>query len=278
MHFSKFSLVVLASSALVACNQDDSGPAAATVNGQDIPLSKIDQQLEQVPAELLAGRETNIRTQILDQLIQQALVLQKADELGIENDEAYTSQVEAFENQLKYNLTLQKHLEETLTDDVVRKAYADNSARLAYPAVRARHILVPSEQEAKDIIKVATAANFAELAKEKSTGPSGPQGGDLGYFKKEAMVPAFADVAFATDKGVIAASPVQTQFGWHVVFVEDKQDAFVPPFETVSEQLKQSLVQPKAQEYVAELRNSARITFAETAEPAAAEPAATLAE
>ena len=111
MNLKTFAFILTASSALMACGQENNEPAAATVNGNAIPSSKVEEQLAQVPAELLAGREANIKTQILDQLIQQELILQQAEEINIQSDEAYQSQLQAFEKQLKYNMTLQKYLE-----------------------------------------------------------------------------------------------------------------------------------------------------------------------
>ena len=157
---------------------------------------------------------------------------------------------------------MQNKIKEALTKEVVVGAYEKSKASMAYPAVKARHILVKTKKEAEDIIRVATPKNFADLAKEKSVGPSATNGGDLGFFKKEAMVPAFADVAFATKKGSIAKKPVKTQFGWHVIYVEDKNDAYVPPFAQVEAQLRNQLTQAIITGYMNGLKAKANIVYA----------------
>ena len=119
----------------------------------------------------------------------------------------------------------------------------------------ARHILVKTEDEAKAIIKeLDDGADFEATAKEKSTGPSGPNGGDLGFFGKGQMVPEFETAAFALDKGSFTKEPVQTQFGWHVIKVEDKRPQEKPKFEDVAAQLRQQLIRERYETVMAELK------------------------
>ncbi|NJO38685.1 MAG: hypothetical protein HC871_15110, partial [Rhizobiales bacterium] len=124
----------------------------------------------------------------------------------------------------------------------------------AYEEVRARHILLASEDDAKAVIaELEGGADFSELAKEKSTGPSGPQGGDLGYFKKGQMVPEFGDAAFAMDVGSTSAAPVKTQFGFHVIKVEDKRKV-EPSFEETEPQIRQEVARAIVTALVEDLR------------------------
>lgn len=125
--------------------------------------------------------------------------------------------------------------------------------------MRARHILVKTEQEAKDLVKQLKAgADFTELAKKSSDGPSAQTGGDLGYFSRGQMVKQFEDAAFTLKPGQIS-DPIQTEFGWHVIRVEDKRNRPVPGFDEVKDQLMASLVQNQLKTIVQGLRSSAKV-------------------
>lgn len=268
MSFKYIIPAVALSIALSACSEDKSltsgeGETLVTVNGTPLKESLIAPQFAQIPPQMIAGREGDIKQQLLARLIEQEVVRQEAVRLNVMELDAYKNQLATFENQLKINTLMQQKVQEAVTAEALKAAYEKTKAQFAYPAVRARHILVKTEKEARALLKVVNAQNFADMAKEKSQGPSAPQGGDLGYFKKEAMVPEFAEVAFSTAKGKIANKPVKTQFGWHVVFVEDKQDAFVPPLTQVEPQLRQQLSQTVLQGYMQELKSKAKIEFAD---------------
>lgn len=273
-----FGLLALASTTalLTGCGDDDQGSGAtlATVNGAPIKESRVDEQLKQIPADLLQGREADVRRQILDRVIDQELVAQEAKKMKIERDPDYRKQLDMVKLQLKANAVIARKVSETITPDAVRQRYEQVKAQLAFPAVKAKHILVPTEQEARDIIKIATPANFSELAKTRSKGPSAEQGGDLGWFRREAMIPEFAQVAFSTPVGTVAQTPVKTQFGWHVVLVEDRNDKYVPPLEQVEPQIRQELAQQVVQNYLSNLRKGATITYSDQmAAPKAPAPA-----
>jgi peptidyl-prolyl cis-trans isomerase C len=245
---------------LGACSEEeDSSPIVATVNDSPIRESEITAQLEGIPAQLLQGREDQVRQQILDQLIQRTLVLQEAERLNLDNDPEFQKQLHNLHDQLTYNTVIQKKLEEALTDDAVHAAYEATKAQRAFPAVKASHILVETKKDAEDILKVVTPKNFAEIAQAKSKGPSAQNGGDLGWFRKESMLPAFAEAAFATAPGTVAKQPVKTQFGWHVIYVEAKNDRFIPPFENVADALQAEMSQQIVQGYLADLKSKANI-------------------
>jgi peptidyl-prolyl cis-trans isomerase C len=125
--------------------------------------------------------------------------------------------------------------------------------------VRARHILVENEDEAKAIVdQLRGGADFATLAKEKSKDPGAADGGDLGYFTKEQMVPQFSEVAFRMYPGQLS-NPVKTQFGWHVIKLEDKRTRQPPEFDQVKDQIEGYLARKAQTEYIAKLRQSAKI-------------------
>ena len=274
---------VALSALLAACGEDKgSGNVVATVNGESIYESQINEQLAQIPANLLQGRETEIRRQITENLIQKTLLSQEAQKLNVEKDPSFTTVLANAKEQLEANFVIQSKINAALTDETLRNVYETQKDRLAFPAVKAKHILVNTEAEAQNIIRIANPDNFSDLARQQSTGPSKEQGGELGWFRREAMIPEFASVAFNTPKGTVAAQPVKTQFGWHVILVEDRNDAYVPPFETVAEQLRQQLSQEVVQGSLQEMRSSDKVEYkdaslapqgAETAPAAGEQPA-----
>jgi peptidyl-prolyl cis-trans isomerase C len=147
-----------------------------------------------------------------------------------------------------------------LTDDAMHKVY-DEAVKGMAPEeeVHARHILVPTEDEAKAIeAELKKGADFAALAKEKSKDPGAAEGGDLGYFTKDQMVPEFSEAAFKLDKGQIS-DPVHTQFGWHIIQVEDKRIKPTPTFDQVKPQLENFVAHKAQAELVENLRKTATI-------------------
>ncbi len=264
---------VAAAALLAACGNDDQGTGStvATVNGSAIKESRVSEQMGQIPQELLAGREADIKRQILDRVIDQELVAQEAKKLNISADADYQNRLKMATLQLQADAVMARKISETVTPQALQAAYDARRAQLTFPAVKAKHILVPTEAEALDILKIATPQNFNELAKQRSKGPSANNGGDLGWFRREAMIPEFAQVAFSTPVGTVAQQPVKTQFGWHVVLVEARNDQYVPPLEQVEQQLRQELAQTVVQGYLTELRKSSTITYADGQAPAPAE-------
>ena len=143
------------------------------------------------------------------------------------------------------------------TDEELRALYAEQVENAPGQEFKARHILVETQGEAIDIIaQLEGGADFAELAKEKSTGPSGPSGGDLGWFPPDRMVPEFSQAVQALKDGEYSKVPVQTQFGWHVILREESRDAVPPPFDSVRDVIKQQVEGRKLQDYIDSLRNS----------------------
>ena len=170
-----------------------------------------------------------------------------------------------------------------VTDDAMKKVYEEATKQVSgEKEVRARHILVPTEEEAKAIkAELEKGADFAKLAKEKSKDPGAADGGDLGFFTKEQMVPEFSAVAFALEPGKIS-DPVKSQFGWHVIKVEEKRDRKPPDFEQVKGQIQTFVLRKAQADYVTKLRSEAKVERldkpADAAAPAApAAPASKMA-
>lgn len=143
------------------------------------------------------------------------------------------------------------------TDAEIQSAYDSEVANAPQQEFKARHILVQTQSEAMDLVKALDeGADFAELAKEKSTGPSGPNGGDLGWFPPDRMVPEFSAAVSALSDGAYSKEPVQTQFGWHVILREESRDAAPPTLESVRDAVKQRIEQQKLQQFIENLRTN----------------------
>jgi peptidyl-prolyl cis-trans isomerase C len=211
----------------------------------------LQQQFAQVP-------EDKRRAAILAALIDIKLLANKAIEAGDEKDDKYRSQIAFLQARALHNLFFEKNIANSVTDEEV-KARFDKEIVAIVPEkeIKARHILVKTEEEAKEVIKqLEGGADFVELAKEKSTGPSGPQGGDLGYLSKGNTVPEFETAVFALADGEYTKTPVQTQFGWHVIQREEARDKPLPKFEEVSDQIRQVLLREKYFNTVLEARKA----------------------
>lgn len=242
-----------------AAAQDDT--VIATVNGQEITESELnlaegdlDRQFQQLPPE-------QRRAAALSALLEIKLLAQKATEQGIDKDDAFIRRMAFLQIRALHSAFVEKEVAAAVTDEAVRARY-DQEIADTPPAneVHARHILVKTREEAEAIIaELDGGKDFSELAREKSTGPSGPAGGDLGYFQAGQMVPEFETAAFALEVGAYSKEPVQTQFGWHVIKVEDKRAVQPQSFDEVKDQLRSVMMRDKYIEMVGGLRKSAEI-------------------
>jgi peptidyl-prolyl cis-trans isomerase C len=248
---------VLASSTLAA--------TVATVNGVKIDDKIVKENLSQIPAELLEGRKEEIEKNLISKLVEQEIIKQEAERLKIREMEEYKKQLKLIQDSLATNLLIQKVVTDLVTDEAVKRAYDENKDRLTAPAVKARHILLETEKDAKaaikQVAKMKKFGDFAELAKKLSKGPSAPRGGDLGWFSPNDMVKEFSDAAFALKEGKFTTKPVKTQFGWHVILVEEKKDAVTPEFDAVKGQIRQQLQEKTVADYLAQLKENAEVKY-----------------
>ncbi len=194
-------------------------------------------------------------------LTETMLLAKEADGAGTVDTDDYKQRLKFTVRRAKRDIYVQHHISEKITDADVQTRYDQLIKQFASgKEVKARHILVKKKEEAEAIIKeLDGGADFVELAKTKSTGPSGPRGGDLGYFGKGQMVPAFETAAFALKKGEYSKEPVKSSFGYHVIKVEDEREKSPPPVAEVAPQLKILLAQEKLKALVAELKSKAKI-------------------
>ena len=236
---------------------DPATTVVATVDGAPIYLSEILAQIQQLPQQYQQAPMEQIYPPMLDRAIDSRLIARAAREAGIQDRDDVKARVTQAESDIISEVYLTGKVKESLDEDALRKRYEETikGDADAGEEVKARHILVASEEDAKAIIEdLKKGAEFAKLAAEKSTGPSGSSGGDLGYFTADAMVPAFSKAAFALKPGDFTETPVQTQFGWHIIKVEDRRAVQPPSFEQVQPQLTQDMTREVLTKAVEELR------------------------
>ena len=239
--------------------QDD--PVLARVNGVEVHESDLAVAEDEIGSNMPQMGPDQKRQYLITYLSDVIILAQAAEQQKLGNDPEVQHRLAFDRNKVLMEAMLQKAGQAAQTDDALHKVYDDAIKQMSNEQeVHARHILVATEDEAKQIeAQLKGGADFAKLAKEKSKDPSGAQnGGDLGWFTKDQMVPAFAEAAFKLDKGQIS-DPVHTQFGWHIIQVEDKRIKAPPTFEQVKPQLENYVAHRAQAELVDSLRKSAKI-------------------
>lgn len=228
----------------------------ARVNGDEITLGHVIATAAALPPQYQQLEDDVLYEFILEQLVQQQLLGQQQDGLSALNELALENETRS----LRAVQTVNEVTEATVTDEAIQAAYDAQFADFeGEDEFNASHILVETEEEAKELkSQLDDGADFAELAKEKSTGPSGPNGGSLGWFGKGQMVPEFEQAVVALEKDNVS-DPVQTQFGWHVVKLNDKRKSEAPELALVREELAQTIRQDAIQARIDELTQQAQI-------------------
>lgn len=247
-------------------------PVVARVGGEDILQSEVLALAQTLPPQQQA-QIALIFPQLVEQVIDLKLVGKAARAEGLADDEEVIQRVKETEDRIISQTYIVRAIEAEVTDEKLQAEYEKFvQENPASKEVRARHILVEEEEQAKALIaELDGGADFAALAGEHSTGPSGAQGGDLGYFGEGQMVPEFSDAAFAMEAGQHSAAPVKTQFGWHVIKVEDSRLAEQPSFEEMQEELRAELSRNTYLDLIAKLREGADIEIVTPEEEAPAE-------
>ena len=233
----------------------------ATVDGAEIQLNEILELIEQLPPEYQNEPLTNYYDQMVDRVINVRLAAKAAEKSALSDDPEVIEDMRVAAQKVLADYWLRSEIAKSVTKEAIDKAYdayvSDTASR---EEVKASHILVADEQTAINAIqKLEEGADFAELAREVSTGPSGPNGGDLGYFGRGAMVPVFEQAAFALGVGSFTSAPVQSQFGWHVIKLLDKRIAEAPSIEEMSPQLELNISNLSFARLVETLRADAKI-------------------
>lgn len=236
----------------------DPKTVVARVGAQTITAGDVAAAYADLPPEYQRVPFGTLYPQLLDQLVNRKLMLQAGMAQKLNEDAAVRAQVREFEDFAVQRAYLDRYIDSAVTEAMLRKEYAATvGAEKGKDEVKASHILLQSEDDAKAVIKqLAGGADFAKLAREKSTGPSASNGGDLGYFGREQMVAPFAEAAFAMKDGETSAAPVKTQFGWHVIKVTGRRTPPPPAFEEVRDDLHDRLTRDALAAHIAELRKA----------------------
>jgi peptidyl-prolyl cis-trans isomerase C len=272
------ALAVLALVGLARAQDAAADPVVATVNGAQIHKSDVEAAYATLPEQYRQMPFEAIYEPLLDRVIDSRLLLAEADERKLaEEPEVQAEIAQARDNVLRDSL-VEQAIEQGTTDERLRAAYDAMKSQpgFAFEETRASHILLASEAEAQEALKqIQGGADFAALAKEKSTDPSAKSNaGDLGYFKRDQMVPEFAEAAFTIEPGTVGEAPVKSQFGWHVIKVEDRRQT-VPSFKDKQSELREQLAREIVTALLTDAREGASIErFNLDGTPKAAAPAA----
>jgi len=267
--FAAVAALLIVLPAVSGCSKDSASeapaasgpdPVVARVNGVDIKQSDLALAEEDVGADMQAASPEAKREHLISYLADVIMVTQAAEKKKLADNPEFKRRLTFLRNKLLMGFELQDEAKAAMTEDALKQTYNDAVKSMGgQEEVRARHILVDKEEEAKAIAdQLKGGADFATLAKEKSKDPGAADGGDLGYFTKDQMVPEFADVAFKMYPGQLS-NPVKSQFGWHIIKVEDKRTKQPPEFEKVKDQIEAYVARKAQSEFVAKLRQTAKI-------------------
>ena len=255
------ALVPLTASAQQAQPEPGQDPVVATVAGDDIHLSEVIDTQAQLPQQYQSMPMEAMFPALVERVIDIRLVAREARANGIADDPDVRRELAQIENQIISQVFLTRHIDAMITDEEVQARYDEHIAALPPDEeISARHILLVTEEDALAVIaSLGEGADFIELAAEKSIGPSADRGGDIGYFGRGNVVPEFADAAFALEPGQTSETPVQSEFGWHVIKVDDRRAVAPPSLEEMREQFVTEISQQLIAELIGELRDAAAI-------------------
>jgi len=269
IRLAKTSLITVAMMATALTASD----ILVTVNGKNITKQDAETLVNsQSPQAHYAQLDKSQKAMIKERLVEKALFTELAKKEGIDKKPEYQKNMEKIKEELLVNMWMKTQMDNAVVSDSEAKSFYDKNKDkfMQKASVHARHILVKDEKEAqsviaemKDLKDDALKNKFIELAKSKSTGPSGPKGGDLGSFAKGQMVPEFSKAVWALEIGKITPTPVKTQFGYHVIYLEGKTDEKSAEYEKVKPKiiasLKQQQFASKITEIAKELKSKAKI-------------------
>ena len=262
---------------LAACNKADAPAAAAsaervaTVNGKPLPKSEFELYVANMNRQAGSEISAEQKGELLDQYISMHLAAEEAEKAGVDKDQKVRDQLALARLQVLVDAGLQKYLEaHPVQDSELRPEYDTQVAALPRE-YHARHILVDDQAAAEAITKeLKGGADFAKLAAKRSKDPSSKSGGDLGWFSLDTMVPPFADAVKAMQPGQLTDEPVRSQYGWHVIKLEETRATSAPPFDEVKDRVKMIVQRKKLQTHLEELRKAAKVEKTAAVAPAAA--------
>jgi peptidyl-prolyl cis-trans isomerase C len=265
-------LIILAAGLLVACTKPagdatkaaDGAEAAvttvATINGTEISSQLFDVFVQAVSGGAQEPPSEEMKAQMLDQLVNMTLAAQSAEKDGLAKDPAVQAKLDLLRTQILAEAASEKFVKANPISEEELKAEYDAQVAAMPKEYKARHILVEQKETAESIIRELQAGgDFAKLAEKESKDSSGKAGGDLGWFSPQTMVKPFADAVAALEKGKYTTEPVQSEFGWHVILLEDVRSPEVPAFEQVKPQVEAFAQRKKLQAHLDSLRTAAKI-------------------
>lgn len=277
MNYRHYLVLIASLAAATGCDQTqssnstDTGSAAATaapalegvvvatVNNSPITQDVLDVYATQRKAQP-GNEQSNTKEAILNELIALELMRQDSIKKGLDSQPVVIASLNQTTRTTLAGAAIKDFMANNPVTDETAKAFYDEQMGKVGKEYNARHILVADEESATEVIKLLdSGSDFSELAKEKSTGPSGASGGKLGWFGEGQMVKPFSDAAAELDKGSYTKTPVQTQFGWHVIILDDVRDSTPPPFDDVKDRIKMLLANQKLQTYIESIKSSATI-------------------
>lgn len=256
---------------ITVMHAEDNKTTYGTVNGETITQLDIDMTMGPSGMEF-SSLNPEMKKRVLDMVVERKLLAQSAEKTDIASSKVYKEQLEELKKGLLLDIWMKqemKKIEDGLTKADLEAFYKKNEKKYQTPKkLKASHILLDAEANATEIIKALEKAKdikaaFSKLAQEKSTGPSGPSGGELGWFELERMVPEFSAAADKLKKGEFTKTPVKTQFGYHVIYLDDRKESSIRKFteveSSIKDQLSEEKFSKKIQEMTDKLKKSAKI-------------------
>ncbi len=247
---------------LAACGKAaaPAGESVATVNGKPVSKSQFELYLANIERQTGGQVTAEQKSQLLDQFISMGLAAEAAEKAGVARDPKVVDQIELSRLNVVVDAGIKKYFEENpVRDDELKPEYDAQVAAMPRE-YHARHILVDDKAQADALTaQLNSGGDFAKLAKEKSKDSSKDSGGDLGWFTLDTMVKPFADAVAGLQPGQMTSAPVQSQFGWHIIKLEESRPAAAPAFEEVKDRVKAILERKRLQTYLEDLRKNAKI-------------------
>ncbi|NOX09650.1 MAG: peptidylprolyl isomerase [Gammaproteobacteria bacterium] len=246
----------------IVATTDDNSPVLATVNGKPI----TQQMYSMYASKRNSGRPGTpppSSETIINDMIKLEIVAQDAQAQGLDLRADVKTQLEWLKRTTLASISIQEFITHNpVTEADMKKAYDEQIANTGGEEYHARHILVSSKGDAEAIIKqLDEGADFAELAKEKSTGPTGKQGGDLGWFTADRMVKPFANALMKMKKGSYSKTPVETQFGQHIIYLEETRELSPPSYDQIKPRLQHMMQGQKVETYIHDLKEKATVVI-----------------
>lgn len=234
----------------------------ATVDGLEIRQADVSAFVASLPPQTQQLPRDQLLPLVLQELINTKILVKLARRDGLDEEPEFKRQINSAAEQILRQIFLERLSEAAVNDEAIQKYYDENIGSAEGDVeVRARHILLETEEDALAVVEeIENGGDFEQLARDRSTGPSAPAGGDLGYFTRDAMVAPFAEAAFSMAAGEVSA-PVQTQFGWHVIKVEDRRETAPPALEQVRDEISRQLFRQVVQNAISGERENSEVVL-----------------